>query len=116
MDASFNPQPKPRKSDRPGVRRRKEIRRKDKALQLSVGGYGVCFNCREWKYLYGDHIIKRRFLASRHESSNVRPCCAACNVDLESLSADKLLAKFPRSPLRSVWKEVREAKGPIPLL
>ncbi|MDB5344230.1 MAG: hypothetical protein JWP89_2607 [Schlesneria sp.] len=95
--------PKPTKDSRPGIQRRKEIKRKDAEVQRAVSCEGNCFNCGEYKSLGGDHAIKRRYLATRHDLKNIRPCCWPCNVALESLSAKQLLARFPLSPLREEW-------------
>jgi 5-methylcytosine-specific restriction endonuclease McrA len=96
--------PKPRKADRPNLARRRERKKADRIFQAEAGGEGTCENCFKWRPLVGDHIIKRRFLATRHDPANRRSVCSECNVDFESLSAAQLLAKYPLSLLRDEWK------------
>ena len=81
------------------------MRRKDREVQLLVSGEGICFNCKKWCQLYGDHARKRRYLDTRHDLTNLRPCCSECNVALESLPAAKLIATYPLSPLILEWRE-----------
>jgi hypothetical protein len=106
--------PKPTKADRPGVKRRKEIKKKDIAWQKDVSPDGTCFNCRHWKPLGGDHAIKRRFLKTRHDPANRRECCWTCNVDLESLSLAQLIEKYPLSPLQQDWRTKKEKMDLLP--
>ena len=96
--------PKPQRKDRPNLIRRREKKKKDILFQKEAGGEGTCENCFKWRPLVGDHIIKRRFLATRHDPANRRSVCAECNGDFEALSAAQLLAKYPLSPLRDEWK------------
>jgi hypothetical protein len=100
----FRPMPKPLKRDRPNLKLRREIKKKDREWQEEVPKEGNCFNCRFWKPLVGDHIKKRRYLSTRHEASNRRIVCAECNGDFESLSAKQLIQKYPLSPLQEEWK------------
>lgn len=83
---------------------RAERRRKDREFQEAVPQFGTCFNCGKYRRLGGDHWVKRRYRATRHDPDNRMPCCWPCNVDLENLSCEKLLAKFPDSPLREEWE------------
>ena len=94
--------PIPKRSKKP---HKQEIYRKDREIQLAVSGEGICFNCREWKMLGGDHAIKRRFFEFRHDLTNIRRCCWPCNVALETLSCEKLIKKYPDSPLVPEWRE-----------
>src|SRR5579863_3482751 len=105
MFMDFRPQPKPCKRDRPGEKARRLRKRKDREWQEAVPEEGNCFNCKKWRPLCGDHAIKRRFGATRHDPANRRQSCKECNTDLETLSAKKLLKKFPDSPLRAEWHE-----------
>ena len=106
----------PKRSARPIARRKPvnkrspkkhkvEIRRKDAEVQKAVSGWGNCFNCLRWRLLGGDHKKKRRFLATRHDPKNIRPCCWPCNVALASFSLAQLIREYPHSPLVPEWEE-----------
>ncbi len=97
--------PKPKRKDRINLVRRRERKKKDRLFQQEAGGEGTCENCFKWRPLVGDHIIKRRFLATRHDPTNRRSVCAECNGDFEALSAAQLIRKYPRSPLVPEWEE-----------
>lgn len=107
---------RPQKQDRPGEKRKRETKKADREFQSGVEAKGQCNNCQKWRPLVGDHIIKRRFRGTRHLPTNRRAVCAECNGDFESLPASKLIQKYPRSPLRDLWKDRAKAKGPIPSL
>lgn len=107
--------PKPTKADRPNLIRRREKKKKDIQFQKEAGGEGTCENCQQWKPLCGHHIIGRTNRATRHDPRNRLQICYGCHSDVHSLSAAKLLAKYPRSELRREWEE-RARTHKIPIL
>jgi hypothetical protein len=107
---------KPRKQDRPSAIRRRDRKKKFKELQIAVSGYGICQNCKQWKWLVGHHIISRTHETTAFEESNIATVDVFCHTDIHSLSAEKLLAKYPASPLVPEWEATHIRKHSLPLL
>ena len=93
--------PKPLKKDRPGIKRRKLIKKQDREIQLAIGGEGICQNCGKWRELTGHHLIPRRYQEHRHDLQNLFRTCVPCHLDIHSLSREKFAKKYPLSPLCS---------------
>lgn len=86
-------------------KRHRARHKKDALLQSMVPQEGTCGICGTWKPLAGHHILPRRLLATRHDPENILPVCVQCHSDIHSLSAAKLLEKYPNAKLRSVWED-----------
>ena len=82
----------------------------------SKNGIATCYTCGEqapWKEMDCGHYIKRRFLNTRWEVSNLRTQCKKCNQALngnyEIYTRNLIREKGPDEPDR-LWKLARENK------
>lgn len=69
--------PKPKRRDRPGEKRKREIKRKDRIVSQSVKGK-KCATC-DRPATDPAHIVPRRFQKLRHEPLNILPKCRRCH-------------------------------------
>jgi len=71
---------KPTKATRPNILRRKDIKRKDKALQMSIGS-GICEHCGLYaEQRVGHHKRRRRFIDTRWDMGNISKICIPCHT------------------------------------
>ena len=74
------PYPKPKKSDNPRLKRKRRIKSLDRKLQIETETH-VCARCgRYCEQTAGHHKIPRRFMATRHDPTNVERLCFDCHV------------------------------------
>lgn len=70
--------PKPRRQDRPGEIRKRDIRRKDRQLSKETETY-VCEECGATGKTDPAHVVPRRFQLLRHDRKNVKRKCRRCH-------------------------------------
>lgn len=104
MQNTFHPCPKPVKSGRPGVQRRKDIRKRDKAFQIE-GERHWC-ECGLSPSLAGHyaeqttshHILRRRDIAHRWDRENTIRLCYAHHSLLHQLGETEFFKRYYFNP------------------
>ncbi len=89
----FNPQPKPKRKDRPGVKRKREIKKKDKSFQVE----GETYYCSVGHYAEqtaSHHIVGRRYGELRYDRDNTIRLCHAHHSELHQLGDRRFREKY----------------------
>ena len=73
----------PKPKEWPNQKRKRDIKRKDRLLQESIGE-GSCENCGKFGQLIGHHLKGRRFLEARWDLKNLKLLCACCHILVHS--------------------------------
>lgn len=106
------------------------IKRLDKLTSLYVRqngadrqGFNVCYTCgarHHWKDLDCGHYIKRRYLHTRWDLSNVRPQCRNCNRTLGGnykIYEPKIIKELGQDNVQKLWdKAYNTSKIPTTVL
>jgi hypothetical protein len=69
---------KPLKRDRPNLKRKREIKRKDKKISKETETY-VCEGCGAETKTDPAHVVPRRFQKLRHDPTNIKRKCRKCH-------------------------------------
>lgn len=86
---------KPRKRDRPGEKRKREIKKKDREFQEAEGTEGHCEACGTWSHRTAHHIKHRRIISDRWDPRNIWRLCHFCHTRLHSQGEKTFVLRFP---------------------
>jgi len=88
--------PKPKPSDSPNAKRKREIRKRDKAFQNA--GPGPCEACAQYaEERTRHHIKKRRHMDTRWDMKNQLALCWMCHAIAEDDGNQALYDIYPRA-------------------
>ncbi len=85
--------PKPKRKDRIGIKRRKEIKKLDKLFQNAEAG--LCAACHQWsEQRTKHHLLRRRDMDNRWNDDNTIILCARCHAEGHQIGSERFLALY----------------------
>lgn len=93
--SDWNPKPKPKRSERPNLKLRREIKRRDREFQEALPPGSVCavgVDC--FGRLCKHHLMRRRHVATRHDDRNAIILCQKHHSEGHAIGPSRFREKY----------------------